>query len=431
MDKRAFFYNVLFMFFSPALSLIHGLRSNYTPEFKRRLIIVFLAIYGSTITLSESNDGTSHWNNVYVHYIDLPFTQFASEIGDILTFTYNPEINQDIYIHVLSYFLGTILGMPGLFFVFVSFVYAYFFAGSMIKIFFLTQQKINYSWAFYIIATVFILWKSFAGISTVRTWTGMWILFYACLSYYETKKIKYIFLMFVPPLIHVGYFIMAIPAWIVLILGVRYKLYIVIFTLSFVSVLVNPQSFNQQLEKTEVGASKVKAYGVEEKKSNDDIIEDRFSRNSAFYKTLYAVGLQKIPIYILAFSFIIFFVYRNGMTYLESHLFSIGLLMQALSNSTWFISALGNRSGLIAGLFILATTVLLLKRNYLQELSGDRQRAVKLSINISAILLIPFIIYMLASTIYFVSVYMIAFPFVPWFTDTLNFSIREFIGAFI
>src|SRR5690554_6711217 len=99
MDKRAFFYNVLFMFFSPALSLIHGLRSHYTPEFKRRLIIVFLTIYGSTITLSESNDGTSHWNNVYVHYIDLPFTQFASEIGDILTFTYNPEINQDIYIH--------------------------------------------------------------------------------------------------------------------------------------------------------------------------------------------------------------------------------------------------------------------------------------------------------------------------------------------
>ena len=191
MDKKAFFYNLLFMLVSPTISLIHGLKGNYGPEFKRRLLIVFITIYGSIITLSDSQDGVVHWNNVYSHYLDLSFTQFSVELGNILTFNSNTSIhvNDDPYIHILSYFTGTVLGLPGLFFVFVSFIYAYFFAGSMIKLFYLTQKKIKYSWTFYGLATVFILWKNIDGINTVRTWTGLWILFYACLSYYQTKKI--------------------------------------------------------------------------------------------------------------------------------------------------------------------------------------------------------------------------------------------------
>src|SRR5690554_104344 len=116
MDKRAFFYNFLFMFISPALSLIHGLRSNYTPKFKRQLMIVFITIYGSIITLSESNDGTIHLQNVYNNYVDLSFVDFLSGIMDILLFIDNPHTNDDLYIHFVSYLTGGVLGMPGLFF---------------------------------------------------------------------------------------------------------------------------------------------------------------------------------------------------------------------------------------------------------------------------------------------------------------------------
>lgn len=431
MDKRAFFYNFLFMFISPTVSLLHGLRANYDPEFKRRLLIVFITIYGSIITISETQDGAVHLNNVYSHYLDLPFPQFAEELGNILTFQNNTSrhVNDDVYIHLLSYFTGTILGLPGLFFVFVSFIYGYFFAGSMIKLFYLTREKFKYSWTFYGIATVFILWKNIDGINTVRTWTGLWILFYACLSYYQTKKIKYIFLMFVPPFIHFAYFIMAIPAWIVLTMGVRHKLYIAIFALSFVSVLINPQSFNQELQRTEVGASKVKAYSVDEKKSTTEIIESTAA--TPFYRTFFVLGVQKWTVVFLAFVLIIFSVYEKGMTQLESSLFSIGLLTLALANSTWFLYSLGNRTGLIGGVFILAPVVLLLKRDYLQGINIRRHHVLKISLNLALILFIPFIIYMIATMIYLISVYMLGFPFIPWISDSVNYSIRDFLGIFI
>ena len=427
MDKKAFFYSVTFMFISPAISLIHGLRGNFSPEFKRRLLIVFITIYGSIITFADNQDGVDHWRRVYSHYSDLSFTKFVSEIGDILAFRINPDINQDLYIHVLSYFTGTILGLPGLFFVFVSFIYAYFFAGSMIKIFYLTRKKIKYSWAFYGLATVFILWKSLDGINSVRTWTGGWILFYACLNYYQTKKIKYIFLMFVPPLVHVAYFIMAIPAWIVMVLGVKRKLYIVIFALSFVTTLINPQTFTRELQKTEVGVNKTTAYGVDQKRTTAEAIEIGKSKSMPFYKTLILVGLQRWAISFLAVILIIFTVYKNGMTPLESALFSIGLLTQALSNSTWFLGALSGRSAILSGIFILASTVLLLKREYLQDINIEKHKALKFFLNIVFIMLIPFIIWSLSITLYFVSIYLIGFPFIPWFTDTMNYSIREFL----
>jgi|26BtaG_2_1085354.scaffolds.fasta_scaffold00002_234 hypothetical protein len=431
MDKKAFFYNFIFMFISPALSLAHGLRGNFGPEFKRRLLIVFITIYGSIITISENQDGNDHLNRVYLHYIDLPFTQFMLEIGDILTFKINPDINQDLYIHLLSYFTGTIVGLPSLFFVFVSFVYAYFFAGSMMKIFYYTQKKYKYSWTFYIFAIVFVLWKSLDGINTVRTWTGMWILFYACLSYYQTKKVKYILLMFVPPLVHFAYFMMAIPAWIVLLLGVRHKLYIVIFALSFVSVLINPQSLNHELEKTEVGANKVQGYSVDQKISSSEIIERRAGRGDPFYGILYSVGLQTWAVSFVALILIVFLVYRNGMTPLESSLFSIGILTQAFSNSTWFLYSLGNRSGIVACLFLLASVVLLLKRDYLQAISIEKHKALKFFLNIAGISLIPFILYEIAFITNFVSVYLVALPFVPWFTSDWNYSINEFLKLFI
>lgn len=425
-NKKSLVYSVLLMFIFPMLSLAHALKGKFGPKYKRYLLIVFITIYGSIITISEGNDGYRHWQNVYLYYLDMPFTKFLAQIGDILLFKFNPEVKGDLYIHVLSYFTGTLLQLPGLFFVFVSFVYAYFFAGSMVKLFYLTREKVGFSWLFYGFALVFILWKNIEGINTVRTWTGLWILFYACLSYYQTKKWKYILLMFVPPLVHIGFFVMAIPAWIVLVFGVRRKAYIVVFAFSFVATVFSPQTVNQELQETEVGANKVQAYSVEQEATSEEISEAYSS--STWYKRFYKLGFQTWAVNLLAFAFIIFLVYRNVMTPLESSLFSIGLLSIALSNSAWFLYALASRSSLVAGLFILATVVLLWRRGCFTPAYFNNKRYLKAAMVISLWLLVPFIFYKLADMIYYININMVAFPFIPWFTDKLDMSIREFIS---
>src|SRR5690554_4885866 len=109
MNKRAFAQNLLFMFISPTLSLIHGLKGNFGAEFKRKLLIVFITIYGSVISLTVESDGFRHQEQVYNHYVDLSFVDFFSEVFDVLLFRGNPNINDDLYIHVISYLTGGLL----------------------------------------------------------------------------------------------------------------------------------------------------------------------------------------------------------------------------------------------------------------------------------------------------------------------------------
>src|SRR5690606_752379 len=119
------------------------------------------------------------------------------------------------------------------------------------------------------------------------------------------------------------------------------------------------------LSQTEVGQEKVHGYDL----SREEYIERKLSEESNWYKKLQVMGLQVWGINILCFSCILFLMFRNNMTYLESNLFSIGLLTGALSNSSWFIASMANRSATLFGIFILATVVLLLKRNYFKVLS--------------------------------------------------------------
>ncbi len=412
------------MLFSPVVGLVYGLKRSFDSSYKRKLLTLFITIFGSVITISESNDGYRHWQNVYFHYMDLSLGKFISECWEIISFKSNINIQEDLYIHFLSYITGAVLGVPWLFFVFVAFIYGYFFSGSVFRLIQLSKGR-NYGRIFYFFLIVFLLWKGLEGINSIRTWTGGWVLFYACLSYYQTKKKKYLLLMFVPPYIHIGYFAMTIPAWIVLFLGVRHKLYVILFCLSFVTTIFDHGSVIKQLQTTEVGADKVRSYQVEEQRTSDYYL-DQYS-GSTWYLKLFALGVQNWGVNILAFSLIFFGVYKR-MNLLESHLFSIGLLTKVLSNASWFLFALQNRTAIITGLFILASFLLVWQRGGFTSIAKHKAKLLRFSFILSFILLIPFVIYKIAGMIYFLSINLFLLPFIPWFDSSLNYSVREFLS---
>lgn len=419
-------FSFLMMLISPVLTVIVGFREK-SFEFRRALLTLGITFYGSIISLSETTDGYEHYERVLNHYTNLEFNQFFYELIAILNFASFPTTNDDVFIHLLSYFVGSILQIPQLFFVFVSFIYGYFFSGSVLKVVTIIP-KTKVSYLFYAFAIIFILIKNIEGINTVRTWTGLWILFYAAFSYFETNNRKYLFLMFVPPLIHVGYFVMAIPVWVVTLFGSKYRLiYLGIFIISFIGSL--PQ--NTILDKmagTELGKSKSEAYYV------DDIEEyekSKIKKDSTWYLVQKKLKYENYSTYLIIFTLVIGGIYFIGMDKLESNLFSVGLLSFALSNFMEFIFAIHNRLALIGIVFIIATLVLLLKRNYFNEKQQGVNFIYHLLFSISILLYIPFIIYKIANLIYFISVFVFALPFIPWINSEYNFSIREFLGWLI
>src|SRR5690606_39098131 len=102
-------------------------------------------------------------------------------------------------------------------------------------------------------------------------------------------------------------------------------------------------------------------------------------------------------------------IFTNNMNYLETRLFSIGILTKALSNMTWFLFAVSTRSAVIAGIFILAATVLFLIRTYELKFTIKRYRSIHSLTSMSFLLFIPFIVYKIADMIYYISIYMLAF----------------------
>jgi len=416
-------HHILLMLFSPALGLYQAFQHR-SRALKQWALIAFITLYGSVITLTEGKDGYRHWQKVYDHYVGLKFSQFWNELLQIVTLSYNKEVSDDPYIHVLSYFVAGFLGAPGLFFTFVAFIYAYFFSKSLFRLF-EVFPKFKYSKLFFGFAMVFLLWKSIEGINTVRTWTGLWILFYGSISYYQTGKKKYMLLMFVPPLIHIGYMAMALPAWGVLVLGVRRWLYAALFFLSFATTMINPDLVTNRISENKVGQSKVQGYYVEEEPTLQDALE--VSQGKTWYKTIYTIGVQNWAVALVAATLIIFGAYFRDMTKLELYLFSIGIVTYAFANTTWFLYTVAERSNIIAGTFILAALLLMWQRAYFEQRTAKVKLQRKM-LFLAFILFIPFVVYRLADLIYFVSAFVFITPFLPWIDYGMNVSIREALG---
>ena len=427
--SRNFLGYLIFSFISPVVSLITGLLSGMSPKYKQRLLTVFITLYGSVIMFNNGQDGIRHWNAVYDHYVGLPFIQFMDEAIQLAQFKVVEGINDDLYIHVLSYFTGGILGLPQLFFVFVAFIYAYFYSKSLFKV--LTFSKNDkYGFLFWGFVWLFVLWKSIEGINTVRSWTGTWVLFYGCISYYQTKKWKYLLLMFVPVQIHIGFAALAIPAWIVLFAGLRKRLYVILLGVSLFATQFNlGSSFMDLVKSSEKAELKSSQYYIETEKSSAEILEA--NKGNQWYKKLERLGYFKTIVTILSFILIFFGIYQRYMNELESRLFSIGILSKALSYFLWFIYAVNSRASIIGGLFIFAALLLYLqRRTYIADL-GRRYRFLNAALWINLLSFIPFFAFNLSYMLYLFSAFLLFFPFVPWFDYDINFTVRELLGFLI
>jgi len=419
---------IVFAFLAaPLLLLIRFWRTN-SWGYRHWLLTAFVTAYGSTIAIrydstGQGADGVRHLLLVYEHYVGMTFEQFIVDLWNTLTLqsSSHPGV-RDPYKHIVSYFVGGVLQMPWLFFTLIAFVYGYFFSGSMLFIFRNYElSKVNYIVLAF--AVLLLLVKNVEGVNTVRTWTGLWVLVYGTLRYYETKKLKYILLMFLSPFIHFAYWVMILPAIVVLIFGNRILVYSVLFVLSSFTTFLQPQVMTEALSSNEIGERSVESYYLEQRIEIEDVL--RQSEGQRWYRVFQRIGVQKWGLNILIYTLLATGVYFSLMTPLQKSMFSTGLLTLTLGNSTWFLFALSNRSWIIGCVFVLSAFIMWRTNPRTKRFSlGEKAQYYRYGINLSLLFFAPYILYNLSTLLDYPSLFVFLMPFVVWLDPELNMSIK-------
>jgi len=267
--------------------------------------------------------------------------------------------------------------------------------------------------------------------NTVRTWTGFWVLFYATLQYHDTKRLKYLLLIFTAPLFHLGYFIMALPVWGVIFLPLKRYWIMVAYLASFSFSFVTPEFVTSRLQVLEVGAEKAHDYRAEEKATIASRTE-KFSRDgSRWYRVYKKSGIMEWAVVGITLVFLLSGDYLRRMNSLEGLLFSAGLASKVLSNTSWFLYAVSNRSGAIASLFILAAIVIYWQRYYMAGKKLIVHPLLRSVLYLSVFLILPGFFYYLSNTIEYLSAYILFLPELAWVSEDIKITIRGLLGIIL
>jgi len=223
--------SILLLLISPILGLFFGVK-NLTWKNRKLIILLFSCIYGSLITYEDGADA-GRYIDMVDRYNLMSFSDFIDHIFSILNLELVYGYPTDLYVHFLAYFVGSLIGFSALFYPIVGFIYGYFYAGALEKV--LKFQKKRQITIFLIFTVaLFVIHRSFENMQTVRSWTGMWVLFNGVLGYFQTKNKKYLFLIAITPFFHFAYLILALPSIAALFANrVNVKVIVVVYLLSF------------------------------------------------------------------------------------------------------------------------------------------------------------------------------------------------------
>lgn len=432
---------VVFVMFSAVVLpplLIWEAWNTASERYRHWLLTAFVTVYGSTIGISftpgvlEGSDGVRHLYQAYTRYVEMTLSEFMEGVWNILTLTRGPH-QQDLYIHVLSYFVSGVLGLPGLFFTFVAFVYGYFFVGSLV-IALRGWRSVQLPVFTLLLVITFMLIKNIEGVNTVRTWTGLWVLVYACLRYHETGRLRYILLMACPPFIHIGWGVMAIPAFVVLIFGSRPVLYSVLFFASSLTTFMPSGPLEAQFNRTEVGAKMFQSYQREERAdvgASLNRVVTQGTGGNRIWRALKIAGVQKWALSAFILTLLASGVYLLSMSVFQQKIFSTGLLMITLSNSMWFISAISNRSWVAGAVFIGLSFIMWRLSQGSQLRVPSMRRLYPLGIALSMLLFLPYLAFNASTFLDFPSVFLLGLPVAVWMDPDINMTMKEALRFFL
>lgn len=422
-------FAIVLMIFSPVVSLVYSLR-NLNYRGKQLIFTLFGLVYGLSLNFSEGSDAGAYVRNLGTYY-GVGLGEFVERFIGIISFNPPPGSPSDLYLHFLNGIAGSLFQSPILLYAIVGTVYGYLYGTALLGVIKLPKGR-NITLLLVILVGLFVIHRGYENMQTIRSWTGMWVLFNGVLGYFQTKKRKYIILVLLSPMFHLMYSFIAIPALIVILFqSIPRKVVIAVYLISFVasvntSSVVNIASENE-LSKRKLGSY----YRIDSDGEEIDPIEKRLEESNAVWYAKYG---KTDSVYYGSTYFIFFLIlagyYRKSkMTELEYGVLSIGILLASLANYLSFAYALYSRTMANASLYVLAVMVFLILRDGFILNKEPIWKRIGLWIGI--LIFVPKVVYFMSSFIQFTSMMILAFPFLNFFGDSSNFSIRDFINVFL
>lgn len=421
---------VILLFISPLLALFSAIRDLQWKN-KKLIIILFFTIYGSLITYSEGNDAASYIRLLDV-YSDMSTADFFLWLKHILLFDPLPGSPNDVYVHCLAFFTSSLLSINGLFFPLVGTIYGYFYAMALSKVL-VWDNKNKITVTVFLIIILFIIHRSVTNFQTVRTWTGMWVLFNGVFGYHQTKERKYLYLMLCSPLVHFAFFVIAIPAFIALFVKkIPTKVIIALYAVSFFTGF-DPSGVLESAKENSLAEEKVGAYYRESAagESIDPILQNREDSTAVWYlrygktESVYYGGH--------AFAILLIFggFFKGKMTPLEIGIFTTGLFMATLANFGSFSYAFYSRTMANAVVYILGAVTLMAIRGAFKPKNFRNPIMIQFMQWICILIFVPKIVFFIAEFLIMTSVFILGFPVLGWIDNDLNVSIRDVIGEIL
>ena len=124
-SRRQFALSLLTALTVPPLLLVQAWNTR-SERYQHLLLTLFVAVFGFTMTFQAAGDAVGHLARVNRIYVEMSAYTFLDDFWRILFFQHTASGAKDLYIHVLSYFTGGVLGLPQLFFPIVALIYGYF-----------------------------------------------------------------------------------------------------------------------------------------------------------------------------------------------------------------------------------------------------------------------------------------------------------------
>lgn len=278
--KQQLTHYIFVSLLSPALAITTLFRTkNY--HFILVGSVLSMGLFGLFFTYPSFSDGGTHLERSLRYYSNMSFYEFFSEFNNIIF--QNPTYSsEDLYIHILSFFSNSILGLPKTMHFFAGLLLGFVIFKSLWRV--MGEKIYHLTWKNGLIfLTVLLFIHSVHSLNAIRISTAMWVCFYGVVSYYQTRNFKYLFVIILASQIHLGYAIIAIPAFVAVYIS-RYKvLLIIVWILSF-SYSLEFDPFKGYLPETEVSELKSKQYFLDDEMLQLRM-EQRLSDEGNWYST--------------------------------------------------------------------------------------------------------------------------------------------------
>lgn len=430
--SQNFAYSIIGLILSPLLVFVINIRS-FEPKYSKILFIIFGTIFGYFIVVPEGFDGYRHALNVQDHYLNLDFISFIRELGDLMLFKSVEGVNDEQFLHIISYIAGRLGGEIKIFFALVGFVYSFFYFNSISLIY--RKLPKNKPLFLILLFIFFVSLKSLEGMNTAGTWVAFWVFFYGIIKYFETKEKQFLLLILMTPLIHHSFFIYSAAFWIYFFIGNRPILY---FGILIIAIIINFFSLslewlNNALLLSDLSRNKFEVYSL----TNEIVNESwnlkksgtlkNYSLHAYVYNSSFKILTQTLLIIIiLKYNYLkkkIANNYINGIIGVAILIWSFGLIFH-------IIPPVFNRGIIMSGTFSLTSAILLLSNDIknMQYYRGKLKIPFNL-LKISFWSFLPILIFFKISEIGDFLNIKLFFPLISFFME--DTSLKELVNTFV